>query len=673
VAKRLANWLLCVQRADGSYTNPNGIPHIFDTGQVLRGLLSVAGLVPDALYTAERSASYLCKKMVKGGSSGYGDRYSGEIPETVHLYVLPALIKAAEVLEQYEIKKATERCIEYYCRHSDLLRSTNLTHFLGYELEALVDLGRSDIAFPFLDGMCERQEANGSLRGMDGVQWVSAPALAQIAVCWYKMGRWQAADKALEWLESHQLPTGGFYGSYGHGASYFHDVEIPCAAKFYLDAHLLRIDSFFERNASALPSYSSKDDGRLQAILSVVKPKDQVLEVGCGKGRFLKAIRESYPNTHCTGVNISKALLKYLPNGIEGCQGSLESIPLPDNSYDVVFVVESLEHSSNVEASVSEMIRVARPGGWVLIIDKHHSEWGRLKCPTWARWPEISFLQKLLNRGCDQASTETVRYDGKPASDGLMVLWRGQKRSRLSGRQWNETLLSQSSQHDLADRVRHNHLTDWGQVVLLATHPKEQVLEIGCGTGEISLHLAQAGRKVTALDFSRESLKFVRNCAEELGLPIETVLANATQSLPFFDNAFNCVWSSGLLEHFGPEERQNMLREQARISKEKVVSLVPNASCVAYQAGKAYQEEQGTWSYGLEIPLFSMRSEFENAGLRVASEYSIGAKHALGFLPENHPLRNSLASWLGGLSSNDLEKSNQGYLLVTIGFKPSQK
>ena len=670
---RLVRWLLCVQRANGSYTSPDGVPHVFDTGQVLRGLFAGAELVPSALGAAQRSADFLYHQMKENGDAGFGDRYRDAIPETVHLYVLPPLIKAADLLQMPAYKKAAERSLEYYCRHKDFLQPIHLTHFLGYELEALIDLGRSDIAISFLDRLCEQQEGDGSLRGMDGAQWVCTPGLAQIAVCWYKIGRWEAADRALDWLESQQLPTGGFYGSYGRGASYFHDVEIPWAAKFYLDANLLRIDSFFERNASALPSYLSKDDGRLQAILSVVKPKDHVLEVGCGKGRFLKAIHESYPDTHCTGVDISKALLQYLPEEIQAFKGSLESIPLPDNSFDVVLAVEAVEHSSNMATSVSEMIRVARPGGWVLIIDKQRSEWGRLTCPPWERWPEISLLQKVLNRGCDHVTAEPVSYDGKPASDGLMVLWKGQKRSRLSGRQWNDSLLSQSTQHDLIDRVRHNHLSEWGQVILLATRRKEKVLEIGCGTGEMSLHLAQAGRKVTALDFSKESLEFIRNCAEELGVSIETVLANATQFLPFLDNEFNCVWSSGLLEHFGPAERQNMLREQARISKEKVVSLVPNAACVAYQAGKAYQEEQGTWPYGLEIAVLSMRSDFETAGLQVVSEYSVGAKHALGFLPKNHPLRKSLASWLKGLSSNELENSNQGYLLVTIGFKPSKK
>jgi malonyl-CoA O-methyltransferase len=673
LAKRLIQWLLCIQRADGSYTSPNGVPHVFDTGQILRGLLAGAELVPEALDAAERAANYLRKEMLGGGSEGFGNRYSEEIPETVHLYVLPPLMKAAHALGKPEFVEAVEHCTEYYCGHADFLKDTDLTHFLGYEVEALIDLGHMDKVFSFLTKLGERQDSSGSLGAKNNSSWICTPGLAQLALCWYKIGQWQPADKALDWLEYHQNSTGGFSGSYGKGASYFRDVEIPWAAKFYLDANRLRIGSFFNRNASVLPSSVSKDDGRVRAILSVVRPTDRILEVGCGKGRFLKAIRETHPTTDCTGVDISPALLKQVSVEIRTVQGSLESIPLPGQSFDVVFAVEAIEHSANPKAAIAEMIRVARPGGWVLVIDKHRSQWGRLTCPPWEQWPEKFLLQSEMNKGCDHVSTEPVGYDGNPPSDGLMVFWRGQKRSRLSGKKWNEALLSPSSHRNLVNRVRSNHLSEWCQVLVLATRSKDKVLEIGTGTGEMSLHLSQTGRKVTALDFSMENLQFVKQCADELGICLEVVMADATQLLPFPDNSFDCVWSSGLLEHFSSEQRCNMLREQGRVSNKKVISLVPNASCIAYRAGKAYQEEQGKWPYGLEIPIPSMRKEFEAAGLHVTSEFSVGARHALSFLPGNHLLRKPLETWIKSVSLREVGECNQGYLLVTTGLKISEK
>lgn len=669
MATRLARWLLCIQRGDGAYTDPDrGEPYTFDTGQVLRGLLAVADFVPGALEAARRAADYLLSQMVDGGSGGFVPRYSGTIPESVHLYVLPPLFQAAEILRKPEYREAAERCLEYYCAHRDALQLSTLTHFLGYELEALIDLGRADMAIPILNALREQQAADGSVRAREGVEWVCIPGLAQLAVCWYKVGQWEPADRAMVWLEAHQQPSGGFLGSYGQGASYFPEVELSWAVKFYLDAHLLRVTSFFDRNAHIFPDFISRDDGRVQAILSVVRPNDRVLEVGCGKGRFLKVIKEVYPDTECTGVDISSAMLACLPPDIRAIKGSLESIPCPDDHFDIVFSVEAIEHSPNPEVAVKEMVRVTRPGGWVIIIDKQRSYWGKLVCPPWERWPEANELQGWLKRWCDQVSVEPVGYDGRPP-DGLMVAWKGRKRSRLSGSERNEALISPASQQAIVERVRHHRLSEWAQVILLETSPGQKVLEIGAGTGEISLHLAWAGRKVMALDISGESLEFIRRCAADLGIEIETVRADATQPLPFPDDEFDCVWSSGLLEHFTPDERRSMLREQQRVTKGKVIAMVPNAACVAYRAGKRYQEERGIWPYGLEIPILSLRDDFEAAGLHVVSEYSVGARHALNFLPTDHPLRKALSAWMESLSTEELRDCHQGYLLVTIGLK----
>lgn len=213
LAVRIIRWLLCIQRADGSYTSLDGIPYIFDSGQVLRGLLAGYQLVPGALDAARRVADYLCGQMLSGGKSGFGNRYSGTIPESVHIYVLPPLFQAAEVLQRPEYRLTAEKCLEFYCKDKDTLRIENLTHFLGYELEGLIDLDRMDMVMPVLEKICAQQKADGSLRGMDGVRWICSPGLAQVAICLYKVGLWESADKVLEWLEVHQKPSGGFLGS----------------------------------------------------------------------------------------------------------------------------------------------------------------------------------------------------------------------------------------------------------------------------------------------------------------------------------------------------------------------------------------------------------------------------------------------------------------------------
>lgn len=248
-AIRLVRWLLRIQRRDGSYTSPTGKPHIFDTAQVLRGLLAASSLVPEAIGACRRAAMYLYARMIDGGKGGFTvdpvwiRRYSKDIPMSAHMYALPPLRQAAGTLRKPEYRTASEHCLEYYLRWSGALQIGTLTHFLAYELEALLELDRSEAAIPVLDGLRKLQAEDGSVRGANGASWVCTPGLAQLAVCWYKVGDRNAADKAMKWLETHQMPSGGFLGSYGPQATYFPDVEIPWAAKFYLDANLLRGDT----------------------------------------------------------------------------------------------------------------------------------------------------------------------------------------------------------------------------------------------------------------------------------------------------------------------------------------------------------------------------------------------------------------------------------------------
>jgi len=242
LAARCAQWLVSIQAPDGSYADPDqGLPYIFDTGQVLRGLLAMMDSIPEAAVSARRAAEYLCQCALDGGSAGFDVRYPDTDPKSTHLYVLPPLLQAAKLFGEPRYAEIAERCLDYYCHRPDALRIETLTHFLGYEIEALIDLGRQGLAVPVLDELRRLQRNDGSVRGVGGQDWVCTPGLAQIAICWYKTGQPQAADKALAWIEKRQLFCGGFFGSYGPRASYFPEVVPAWAIKFYLDAHRLRL------------------------------------------------------------------------------------------------------------------------------------------------------------------------------------------------------------------------------------------------------------------------------------------------------------------------------------------------------------------------------------------------------------------------------------------------
>jgi cyclopropane fatty-acyl-phospholipid synthase-like methyltransferase len=250
----------------------------------------------------------------------------------------------------------------------------------------------------------------------------------------------------------------------------------------------------------------------------------------------------------------------------------------------------------------------------------------------------------------------------------VIVVCRGRKRSLLTGAQWNGVLVTPSLEQAVIDAVRLNRLLPWARQVLLATRHGQKVLEVGSGTGQISLQLAQAGRDVTCLDISQESLTFQQTCARKLGLEIACLRADATEAFGCTDEEFDCVWSSGLLEHFDVHVRRKILAECARTCHGRVLALVPNAASLAYRLGKAHSEATGDWPYGLEQPLLSLRDDFEAVGLHVTREYSVGARHALEFLPRGR-LRNELTIALAEHTESEMTQWNQGYILITEGVK----
>jgi malonyl-CoA O-methyltransferase len=431
LARRAAAWLVDVQRPDGAFCDPDhGQPYVFDTGQALRGLLAALDLEPGARAAARAAADFLVGQMDAEGA--FPEAYSQipYVPETIHLYALPPLREAGAKLSEERYAAAAERALGFYLHHPQLLDlDSTLTHFLAYEIEALIDLGRGDAAASALDRLAAMQGGNGAVRAIGGTRWVCAPGLAQIAVCWLQTGRSAPAERALAWMEAHQEPSGGWHGGYGLGAWYFPDVEPAWVPKYYLDAHLLRLASYFDRNAEQFPDAVRPDDGRLQAIVAATHAGDRVLESGCGKGRFLAGLRAAVPDLSCAGVDLSEALLSHLPAGVTRLRGTIENLPCAEASFDVVFSVEAIEHSANAEAAVREMIRVARPGGRVLVVDKQHAHWGRLATPAWERWPDRDAVAEWLAAGCDDVRVEEVGYDGQPA-DGLMLAWSGVKHGK---------------------------------------------------------------------------------------------------------------------------------------------------------------------------------------------------------------------------------------------------
>ncbi len=153
----------------------------------------------------------------------------------------------------------------------------------------------------------------------------------------------------------------------------------------------------------------------------------RVLDAGCGKGRFARILHERYPNARLHGFDLAEAMLRCIPPPILPSAGSLTALPFASASFDCAYATESLEHAVDIETAVSELCRVVKPGGRIVIIDKNAEHWGRLETPAWEKWFGQKELEELLARHCGRVSSRPISYWEDVAPDGLFLAWTAEK------------------------------------------------------------------------------------------------------------------------------------------------------------------------------------------------------------------------------------------------------
>ncbi len=189
-----------------------------------------------------------------------------------------------------------------------------------------------------------------------------------------------------------------------------------------------RIQASFDQAAADEEHFPSTIDPRIYHVklirehLGSLSGK-RVLDIGCGKGRFLRVFREQEPAAEYWGLDISEEMLRFVPPEIHTRRGSMTELPFEDAFFDAAYATESLEHAVEIGRAVSEMCRVVKPGGRIAIIDKNAAAWGRLKTPEWEKWFGRKELERLLARHCRQVSSRPISYWEDVAPDGLFLAW----------------------------------------------------------------------------------------------------------------------------------------------------------------------------------------------------------------------------------------------------------
>jgi SAM-dependent methyltransferase len=91
----------------------------------------------------------------------------------------------------------------------------------------------------------------------------------------------------------------------------------------------------------------------------------RLLDAGCGSGRTLDDLARY---GRVTGLDISPTAVRVArTRGHDVRLADIANIPFPDGRFDVVTCLDVLEHVADDRRALSELVRVTRPGGAILV------------------------------------------------------------------------------------------------------------------------------------------------------------------------------------------------------------------------------------------------------------------------------------------------------------------
>jgi SAM-dependent methyltransferase len=155
---------------------------------------------------------------------------------------------------------------------------------------------------------------------------------------------------------------------------------------------------------------------RRSLLLGAVRRGERVLDLGCGTGRFVAALRDA--GADAVGVELAETALRRARLNAPGADLRLVepdgSLPLEHGSVDLVWCSEVLEHVADTEHVLLEVRRVLRPGGRLLVTVPFH---GRVKAALIAllrfdqHFDPLGQHLRFYTRGSLRSTLERAGFD----------------------------------------------------------------------------------------------------------------------------------------------------------------------------------------------------------------------------------------------------------------------
>jgi SAM-dependent methyltransferase len=168
-------------------------------------------------------------------------------------------------------------------------------------------------------------------------------------------------------------------------------------------------------------------DGRYAHLLQHVREYRSLgalFEIGCGAGFFLKAAERA--GWKVAGLEVSQAAVEFARGslGLDIQRSTVEEATLPADTFDVVAMLDTIEHLFDPAATLRATHRLLRPGGAALITTPNINSLSRVCLGE--PWAVLSpaehlyyFAEGTLSRMLQLAGFTNVRFDRHYAGQGL--------------------------------------------------------------------------------------------------------------------------------------------------------------------------------------------------------------------------------------------------------------
>jgi SAM-dependent methyltransferase len=213
------------------------------------------------------------------------------------------------------------------------------------------------------------------------------------------------------------------------------------------------------------------DHSRQTLADSYARSAGHVLDLGCGAGDSVQLFRSLNPEVRWVGADIAQSpeVAQRTRHDAEFVTFDGETLPFADDSFDLVYCKQVLEHVRRPEPLVGEVARVLRPGGLFAGSTSHLEAFHSLSV-----WNHTPYGFCVL---AEEAGLEVVEL--RPGIDGMtLVAWRALGLPRFFARWWahespgNRMIELAGRAARLDPRTRNQvKLTLCGQFAFLARRP----------------------------------------------------------------------------------------------------------------------------------------------------------------------------------------------------------